>query len=195
MRARLISACRYYSSGLFSDLEIRASNGTGPAHRVHKLIVSAQCEFLADAINPLYSFKPPSQASQTNIVKLKHDQDIVRALLEYLYRFDYALPAEIGSSASADTGSPIPDTDGAQPSSSSSPSPSVIPLPPPPLLFHARLHAAAHFYGVPGLADLALARFVAGAAELWRMPAKLAVLRILLGRLLCSIDAASRWDK
>ncbi|KAK7727816.1 hypothetical protein SLS57_002860 [Botryosphaeria dothidea] len=176
----------YYSSGLFSDLDIRASNGA--THRVHKLVVSAQCKFLADAINPLYGFKPsPPQESQTNVIELKHDQHIVTALLEYLYRFDYAIPADLSaapaaSNAEQDTGT---DTNRKE----------QRPGPGPPLLFHARLHAAARFYGVPALADLALARFVVGAAELWRTPATLAELvKVLYGRsgAACDVVATSR---
>ncbi|GME45565.1 putative btb poz domain protein [Neofusicoccum parvum] len=166
----------YYSTGLFSDLEIRASNGD--RHHVHKLVVSAQCKFLADALNPLYGFKE----SQTNIVELKHEPRLVKALLEYLYRFDYQTPADEPTAtaaatttntssgghkpgATSDAGGGEGDAAAAQPATLD-----------PSLLFHARLHAAARFYGVPGLASLALARFVAVVAPLWRRPAVFAQL-------------------
>lgn len=135
----------------------------------------------------LTSHQPsPPQESQTNVIELKHDQHIVTALLEYLYRFDYAIPADLSaapaaSNAEQDTGT---DTNRKE----------QRPGPGPPLLFHARLHAAARFYGVPALADLALARFVVGAAELWRTPATLAELvKVLYGRsgAACDVVATS----
>ncbi|KAK7564976.1 hypothetical protein IWX49DRAFT_291936 [Phyllosticta citricarpa] len=71
-------------SGYFSDLQISCSDGT--VYNVHKIVLCSQSAFFMNALNPESNF----QEAQTNRVPLEHDEPFaVKALIEYLYRFEY----------------------------------------------------------------------------------------------------------
>ncbi|KAK8176719.1 hypothetical protein BC567DRAFT_263892 [Phyllosticta citribraziliensis] len=71
-------------SGLFSDLEVLTGDGT--KYNVHKAILCAQSSFFRNALSLQSGFLE----ARTNVIRLEKDEPaVVRALLEYCYRFNY----------------------------------------------------------------------------------------------------------
>ncbi|KAF2139161.1 uncharacterized protein K452DRAFT_311088 [Aplosporella prunicola CBS 121167] len=72
-------------SGIFSDFVIRCHN---KEYRVHRNILSAQSKFFENVCKPESGFKE----SQSSSIDLNDENpEIVKAMLDYLYRFKYDL--------------------------------------------------------------------------------------------------------
>ncbi|KAL1614604.1 hypothetical protein SLS56_012060 [Neofusicoccum ribis] len=86
-----------FNSTLYSDVQVRCKNGdTYPCHTV---VLCTQSKFLAQALDP----KLGSKGSQGNIITISdEDPMIVKAVLEFLYRFDYSVPKGMSLEAQLD---------------------------------------------------------------------------------------------
>ncbi|KIW06027.1 uncharacterized protein PV09_03206 [Verruconis gallopava] len=80
-----------FQSGVFSDLTIQCH---GHVFKVHKLVVCGQSEWFAKAVK-----QDGFQEGQTNVINLPFDDPlVVKALLQYLYTFDYTVPEDLEAS-------------------------------------------------------------------------------------------------
>lgn len=78
-----------FNSNLYSDVEVRCSDGT--TYPAHKAIICPQSAVLANACNPNHAFKE----ARENVVALEQDDPAtVHALLVFLYDHCYTAPAD-----------------------------------------------------------------------------------------------------
>ncbi|KAK8176726.1 hypothetical protein BC567DRAFT_296264 [Phyllosticta citribraziliensis] len=76
-------------SGLYADLQLHCSDGS--FYNVHKMVLCSQSAFFKSAVDPRNNFSDP----YSNRIRLDKDEPAaVRALLEYLYRFEYDVPRD-----------------------------------------------------------------------------------------------------
>ncbi|KAK0614784.1 hypothetical protein DIS24_g11928 [Lasiodiplodia hormozganensis] len=70
------------ANGKFSDMKIKCGD---TVHNVHRAIMCTQSSFFANALKEEHNFKE----SQTSIIELHDDPDIVQAAIDFMYHEDY----------------------------------------------------------------------------------------------------------
>ncbi|KAF2135470.1 uncharacterized protein K452DRAFT_215462, partial [Aplosporella prunicola CBS 121167] len=82
---------RCLDTGKYSDLAVKCSNGD--IYNVHKLVLCSQSNVFRNACDPGKNFKEANEG----VIHMNEDSpEIVKALLEFLYRFDYSVPEDSG---------------------------------------------------------------------------------------------------
>ncbi|KAK8176911.1 hypothetical protein IWX90DRAFT_481965 [Phyllosticta citrichinensis] len=148
----------YFENERHADITIVCRDGR--AIKAHKLVLSLGSPYFEKALNPAHNFKnkhltAPPQESQSNEVQL-HDEEpaVVKAVLQFIYTRDYAC-ASVSSPGLDDSTTHTNDHDDEDDSLAAE------------LIFHAAMHAAAGYFLMPALANIAFTRFDALATADW----------------------------